>query len=214
MSLAELDFIPTATNIVFIGPTGVGKSGLATGLLLKALQNGYRALFIKAQDLFDDLYASLADRSSRKLVDRLARIPLLCIDEMGYLTLRPEQCNIFFKLMEERYRRRASMIYVMWNLPSLPNQSILKSSGLWLSSPSRKRKTHEQPAGSPAPRFHRITSNRDRAEWSDLFGEALLASAALDRLTHGAHFVEITGASFRAEHTKKQTATRRGRAAN
>jgi DNA replication protein DnaC len=76
--------------------------------LLKALQNGYRALFIKAQDLFDDLYASLADRSSRKLIDRLARVPLLCIDEMGYLTLRPEQSNIFFKLMEERYRRRAS----------------------------------------------------------------------------------------------------------
>ena len=110
MSLAELDFIPTATNIVFIGATGVGKSGLAIGLLLKALQNGYRALFIKAQDLFDELYASLADRSSRKLVDRLARVPVLCIDEMGYLNLRPEQCNIFFKLMEERYRRRASII--------------------------------------------------------------------------------------------------------
>jgi DNA replication protein DnaC len=56
------------------------------------------------------LYASLADRSSRKLLDRLARVPLLCIDEMGYLTLRPEQSNIFFKLMEERYRRRASII--------------------------------------------------------------------------------------------------------
>jgi len=59
-----------------------------------------------------------------------------------------------------------------------------------------------------------LTSNRDRAEWPELFGEPLLASAALDRLTHGAHFVEITGASFRAEHTKQQTATRRGRAAN
>lgn len=59
-----------------------------------------------------------------------------------------------------------------------------------------------------------LTSNRDRAEWPELFGEPLLASAALDRLTHGAHFVEIAGASFRAEHTKKQTATRRGRAAN
>jgi DNA replication protein DnaC len=59
-----------------------------------------------------------------------------------------------------------------------------------------------------------LTSNRDRAEWPELFGEALLASAALDRLTHGAHFVEITGASFRAEHTKKQTATRRSRAAH
>ncbi len=59
-----------------------------------------------------------------------------------------------------------------------------------------------------------LTSNRDRAEWPDLFGEALLASAALDRLTHGPHFVEIPGASFLAEHTKQQTATRRGRAAN
>ena len=58
-----------------------------------------------------------------------------------------------------------------------------------------------------------LTSNRDRAEWPELFGEPLLASAALDRLTHGAHFVEIAGASFRAEHTKQQTATRRGRAA-
>jgi DNA replication protein DnaC len=77
MSLAELDFIPAATNIVFMGPTRVGKPGLATGLVLKALQNGYRALFIKAQDLFDEMYASLADRSSRKLVDRLARIPVL-----------------------------------------------------------------------------------------------------------------------------------------
>jgi DNA replication protein DnaC len=56
-----------------------------------------------------------------------------------------------------------------------------------------------------------LTSNRDRAEWPDLFGGALLASAALDRLTHGAHFVEIAGASFRAEHTKKQAAARRSR---
>ena len=59
-----------------------------------------------------------------------------------------------------------------------------------------------------------LTSNRDRAEWPDLFGEPLLASAALDRLTHGAHFVEITGQSFRAEHTKKQLTARRARGAN
>lgn len=59
-----------------------------------------------------------------------------------------------------------------------------------------------------------LTSNRDRAEWPELFGEALLASAALDRLTHGAHFVEITGQSFRAEHTKKQVAMRRSQTAS
>ena len=109
-AFAELDFVAKAENIVLIGPTGVGKTGLASGLLLKALQNGHRCLFIRAQDLFDEMYASLADRSSRKLVDRLARVDVLCIDEMGYLNLKPEQTNIFFKLMEERYRRRATII--------------------------------------------------------------------------------------------------------
>jgi DNA replication protein DnaC len=109
-NFASLDFVASAENLVFIGSTGVGKTGLATGLLLKALQNGYRGLFLKAQDLFDEMYASLADRSSRKLLNRLARVDLLVIDEMGYLNLRPEQTNVFFRLMEERYRRKATII--------------------------------------------------------------------------------------------------------
>lgn len=109
-TFADLDFIPKAENIVFVGPTGVGKTGLACGLLLKALQNGYRGLFIRAQDLFDEMYASLADRSTRSLLRRLSRVDVLVIDEMGYLNLRPEQTNIFFKLMEERYTRRPTLI--------------------------------------------------------------------------------------------------------
>jgi len=108
--LARLDFLDRAGNIVLVGPTGVGKTGLSIGILLKALEAGHRCLFIKAQDLFDEMYASLADRSSRKLLDRLCRIELLAIDEMGYLNLRPEQSNIFFKLMEERYGRKSTLI--------------------------------------------------------------------------------------------------------
>jgi DNA replication protein DnaC len=109
-AFAELDFVAKAENLVFVGPTGVGKTGIASGLLLKALQNGHRGLFVRAQDLFDEMYSSLADRSSRKLIDRLARVDLLVVDEMGYLNLKPEQTNIFFKLMEERYRRRSTII--------------------------------------------------------------------------------------------------------
>jgi DNA replication protein DnaC len=108
--LAELDFIPRAANLVFIGDTGVGKTGLASAILLRALQRGYRCLFVKAQDLFDDMYRSLADHSSRALIDRIMRVDLLLIDEMGYLNLRPEQSNIFFKLMEERYGKKATII--------------------------------------------------------------------------------------------------------
>ncbi len=108
--LAQLDFVPDATNIVFIGPTGVGKTGLASSILMKALENGYRGLFIKAQDLFDELYSSLADRSTRKLLNRMINIDVLLVDELGYLNLRPEQSNMFFKLMEERYRRKPTII--------------------------------------------------------------------------------------------------------
>jgi DNA replication protein DnaC len=108
--LASLDFVTTAHNLVFIGPTGVGKTGLATGLLHKALINGYRGRFVRAQDLFDDMLASLVDRSSRRILNELRSYDVLLIDELGYLNLRQEQCNIFFKLMEERYRKKATII--------------------------------------------------------------------------------------------------------
>ena len=109
-AFAELDFVAKHENLVFVGDTGRGKTGLAIGILLKALQNGYRCQFIRAQDLFDEMYASLADRSTRQLLNRLARLDVLLIDEFGYLNLRPEQGNVFFKLMEERYNRHSTII--------------------------------------------------------------------------------------------------------
>lgn len=120
-SFAELDFLPKAENLVFIGKSGVGKTGLACGILLKSLENGYRGQFIRAQDLFDEMYASLADRSSRKLLNRLVKLDLLLIDELGYLNLKPEQSNIFFKLMEERYRHKPTLITTNLSYQEWPN---------------------------------------------------------------------------------------------
>ncbi len=110
MSLASLAFIERAENIVFIGNPGTGKSGLASGLLHQALIDGYRGRFYNAQDLLDELYASLADRTTPKLIKRLCNYPILVIDELGYLTLKPEQVNAFFKLMGERYGKSSTII--------------------------------------------------------------------------------------------------------
>ena len=130
-TFAELDFIGKAENIVFMGPTGVGKTGLASGLLLKAIQNGHRGRFVRAQDLFDEMYASLADRSTRKLLNTLIRIDVLLIDELGFINLKPEQTNIFFKLMEERYRRRPTLITTNLEYPDwhsfLGNKSLVEA---------------------------------------------------------------------------------------
>ena len=136
-ALAELDFIPKAENVVMIGETGVGKTGLMSGLVLKAVQNGYRARFIRAQDLFDEMYASLADRSTRALLRSLAKVDLLAVDELGYLNIKPEQTNIFFKLMEERHHRKPTLITT--NLPYAAWQDFLGNRPLTQALLSRLR---------------------------------------------------------------------------
>ena len=109
-SLAGLDFIKGAENVVFIGPPGTGKTGLSISLLRKALLNGYRGRFFNAQDLLDELLSSLADRTTTKLLNRLSNYDLLVIDELGYLTLDDRQVNAFFKLMEMRYLKKSTII--------------------------------------------------------------------------------------------------------
>ena len=116
-SLENLDFITRPQNVVFMGTPGTGKTGLAIGLARKALHSGYRVRFYYAQDLLDELYASLADRATSRLLQRLAGYDLLVIDEVGYLSIKPEQANAFFRLMELRYENRATIITTNLDFP-------------------------------------------------------------------------------------------------
>jgi DNA replication protein DnaC len=109
-TLAGLDFLRRAENLLLIGKPGTGKTGIAIGLLREACLNGYRGRFYNAQALLDELYASLADRSTARLLASLARMQPLVIDELGYLSLRPEQVNAFFRLMDQRYNRVSTIL--------------------------------------------------------------------------------------------------------
>lgn len=108
--LAELGFVADGTNLVFIGPTGVGKTGLATGILMKALLDGKSGMLVRVQEILDELRRSLADRKTLNLMNRLSRIDVLLADEMGYLNVEPEQANLFFKLMHNRHEAKKPTI--------------------------------------------------------------------------------------------------------
>lgn len=110
MGLAKLTFIEHHDNVIFIGKTGTGKSGIAMSLLRLAVLNGYRGRFYNAQDMLNELYASLADRTTSQLLRALANYDVIVIDELGYLTLTSEQINIFFKLIDMRYQKKTTII--------------------------------------------------------------------------------------------------------
>src|SRR5215813_12101297 len=109
-TLAGLDFLSRANNIVLTGNTGTGKTGIAIGILREACLNGYRGRFYDAQDFLDELYASLADRSTARLLKHLSRLQALVIDKVDHLIIKPEQANAFFRLIDRRYNRVSTIV--------------------------------------------------------------------------------------------------------
>ena len=114
--LAALTFIERSENIVLLGPSGVGKSHLATGLAYRAIMASIKTRFITAADLMLQLTAAHRQGRLKEYFNRAVLGPrLLVIDEIGYLPFGREEANLFFNVVAKRYER-GSMILTS-NLP-------------------------------------------------------------------------------------------------
>ena len=113
--LGRLDFIDASENVIIIGPPGVGKSMIATGIGMNAVSAGYKVLFVNAKDLVDRLYEKMQDGTLRETLEALSKIPLLIVDELSYVKMDRERESLFFQVIRQRYEKNSLIITT--NLP-------------------------------------------------------------------------------------------------
>lgn len=106
----SMAFLKDNQNIIWMGGTGVGKTGLATSFLTQAIHQGARARYVLFADLLNQLHRCQADRSQSQFIRHFVRYDLLLIDEIGYVEAEPAQVGLFFTLLQKRHKHRSTLI--------------------------------------------------------------------------------------------------------
>jgi DNA replication protein DnaC len=105
-----LSFMTQHQNIIWLGKTGCGKTGLATSFLVHAINHGYSGRYVQFAELIGQLYQSVADHSEQRILRKYAAWDCLLLDEIGYAEVEPVQVGLFFTLMQKRHKKKSTLI--------------------------------------------------------------------------------------------------------
>ena len=110
LELNTLGFLERHENILFVGPSGVGKTHLATSIGITAAKKRYSVYFISCHDLITQLNKAHYENKLESRVKHFCRYELLIIDEIGYLPVDKQGANLFFQLIAKRYEKHSTII--------------------------------------------------------------------------------------------------------
>ena len=101
--MLDFQWIDKAYNVIFLGPPGVGKTHLAVALGMKAIESGYKVVFITMDELMKTLNTQDILAKSRTRLKHLRRANLVIIDEVGFLPITKQEANMLFQIVSQCY---------------------------------------------------------------------------------------------------------------
>lgn len=110
MDLAACRYVHQQQNIIFMGKPGVGKTHLANALGLEAVHQGLNVIFTHANSLLEDLHRAKADGKYHTLLNRIKKLDLLIIDELGFKKIPQYGLDDFFEIIRQRYEKGSIII--------------------------------------------------------------------------------------------------------
>jgi DNA replication protein DnaC len=110
LSLAQGAWLKAHENLIITGQTGTGKTWLGCAFGRQAARNDHSVLYLRMPRLFEDLALARLDGRFPRLVDKLARVELLILDDWGTHSLNDQQRLDLLEIFEERYRRKSTLI--------------------------------------------------------------------------------------------------------
>jgi len=154
-----LGFVPSGDNIILVGAHGLGKTMILQNIAHQAVIEGHVALFVTAARLLNHLGACDSSRALELRLKRYAQVPILFIDELGYLSYDSRAADLLFEVVSRRHATRKPIV---------------------------------------------LSTNLAFKDWATVFPHATCTVALVDRLTHRADIIRITGESWRKKEAQER----------